>query len=98
MYFNHPLSKMRIANCFFTNLSADLGACILANHVSGELIVEKNVFIENFGITEWRVLIGAGSVLQTAGTSATKIYFSGNIILFNVVEYTGLFFNFLNEN
>ncbi len=87
--FDNPLSFVAFRNNYFEKNTGDMGACLLPNQPSGTVLVENNVFIENFGYTEARVFIGSGSVLQTAGTPSTYIKFYNNLNIFNDVEYKG---------
>ena len=88
--FNYPESIVRVKESYFEKNIADMGACIISNQPTGTLIVDNNIFLENIGITEYRVLIGSGSVIQSAGTSSTIIKLLNNLIIFNEVEYKGM--------
>lgn len=94
--FNNPDSIVAVKESFFEKNSADMGACIISNQLTGTLIAEKNIFIENIGITEYRVLIGSGSIIQSAGTSSTIINIINNLNIYNEVEYKGMLPN--NDN
>ena len=88
--FNNPESIVAVRESFFERNTADMGACLISNQLAGTLLVEKNIFIENIGITEYRVLIGSGSIIQSAGTSSTIITILNNLNIYNEVEYKGI--------
>lgn len=87
--FNDPKSELMISSSYFKNISADMGACIVTNNPTGIVYVENNIFIENRGVTEWKVLIGSGSVLRSGEARNTIIKYSHNLAAFNEVENKG---------
>ncbi len=89
MEFNNPQSTLKIKEGYFENNIADMGGCLILNQPTGSVYVDKSIFLANFGFTEFRVYIGSGSVLQSAGTSTTMIYLSRNLIALNEAEYKG---------
>lgn len=92
MDFNDPKSEVIVSYSYFFNNTADMGTCFYANNPTGTLYIERNVFIENKAITEFRVLIGSGSILTTGGFENILIKFYHNLNFFNQVEYKGGFF------
>ena len=93
--FNDPNSQLIVSNSYFFNNTADFAACFAANNPTGTLHLEKNIFIENIGRTEFRVSIGSGSILlSSVGSPNTFVKYYHNINLFNQVECKGILFNF----
>ena len=88
--FNDPKSELLIYESYFKNISADMGSCIVANNPSGTVNVENNIFLENRGVSEWKILIGSGSVLLSGESRNGIINFRNNLVAFNEVENKGL--------
>lgn len=88
--FNHPNGQIMISYSYFQNNSADMGACLVTNNPTGTVYVKNNVFLENRGVTEWKVLIGSGSVLRSGESRDSIVDFSQNLVAFNEVEFKGL--------
>ena len=87
--FDHPHSLLTITNCLFFNNTADMGAGINTNHLSGTIVARSNYFIGNNAITGARVFIGSGAAIIMSGSANTYVTSENNLFLFNVIEFKG---------
>lgn len=88
--FNHPNSFISIRNNLFFRNKATMAAGINVIHLRGGIEIIENIFCENVAASKTYVLVGAGSAFLIAGSIDTIVISSGNVYIYNQMEYCGL--------
>lgn len=88
--FNHPDSLIFIQNNIFHRNNADLGSGLNILHLSGSLVLIRNIFQENAAFTQTKVLIGLGAAFMISGSRKTNVFSINNIYTINEMENSGI--------